>query len=92
MPGKLYEYRAAERPVLALAGEGMVERLVRELDLGVFARADDPVAIRSALESLYARFRQQALGVRLDPRVLRRYHRRELTRELAQIFDGLVGR
>jgi glycosyltransferase involved in cell wall biosynthesis len=92
VPGKLYEYLAAERPVLALAGEGMVERLVRELDLGVFARADDPVAIRSALESLYARFRQQALGVRLDPRVLRRYHRRELTRELAQIFDGLVGR
>ena len=90
VPGKLYEYLAAARPVLALGGEGMVQRMVRELDLGFFAQADDPVAIRSTLEELYALFRRDGLRTRLRPQVLRRYHRRELTRELAQIFDRLV--
>ena len=90
VPGKLYEYMAAERPVLALAGTGMVERLVRELDLGIFVPADDPAAIGAALELLHDRFQRGALAARVEPRVLRRYHRRELTRELARIFDGLV--
>ena len=77
-------------PLLALGGEGMVQRMVRELDLGFFAQADDPVAIRSTLEELYALFCRDGLRTRLRPQVLRRYHRRELTRELAQIFDRLV--
>jgi glycosyltransferase involved in cell wall biosynthesis len=76
--------------VLALAGTGMVERLVRELDLGIFVPADDPAAIGAALELLHDRFQRGALAARVEPRVLRRYHRRELTRELARIFDGLV--
>ena len=90
VPGKFYEYLAAERPVLALGGEGMVERMVRELGAGVFVRADDPVAIRRAIEEIYARFCQGVLETRCDARVLHRYHRRELTRELAGIFDCLV--
>ena len=90
VPSKLYEYMAAERPVLALAGPGMVEQLVRELNLGIFAPADDPAAIGAALESLHDRFQRGALKAVVEPRVLRRYHRRELTRELARIFDGLV--
>ena len=90
VPGKFYEYLAAERPVLALGGAGMVERMVRELAAGVFAQADDPHAIRKAIEEVYARFRRGQLVVRRDPQVLHRYHRRELTRELARIFDGLV--
>ena len=90
VPGKLYEYMAAERPVLALAGTGMVERLMRELNLGIFAPADDSAAIGAALVALYDRFQRGTLAAQVEPRVLRRYHRRELTRALAQIFDGLV--
>ena len=90
VPGKLYEYMAAERPVLALAGTGMVERLMRELNLGIFAPADDSAAIGAALVALYDRFQRGVLAAQVEPRVLRRYHRRELTRALAQIFDGLV--
>jgi glycosyltransferase involved in cell wall biosynthesis len=92
VPGKFYEYLAVQRPVLALGSEGMVERLVRELGVGLFVRADDPAAIRAALEELYARFSRGALGARVDPKILCRYHRRELTRELASIFDQLVER
>ena len=90
VPGKFYEYLAAERPVLALGGAGMVERMVRELAAGVFAQADDPLEIRKAIEEVYARFQRGQLVVRRDPRVLHRYHRRELTRELARVLDGVV--
>ena len=90
VPGKFYEYLAAERPVLALGSEGMVQRMVRELQAGVFARADDPVAIRKTIEELYDCFCRGELAVRRDPHFLQPYHRRELTRSLAQVFDHLV--
>jgi len=73
-----------------LGSEGMLQRMVRELQAGVFARADDPVAIRKIIEELYDCFCRGELAVRRDPHFLQPYHRRELTRSLAQIFDHLV--
>jgi glycosyltransferase involved in cell wall biosynthesis len=41
VPGKLYEYFAAGRPVLAVAGEGETATLVRESGVGIVAAPDD---------------------------------------------------
>ena len=91
VPGKFYEYLAVQRPILALCGAGMVERLVGELGVGFHAEVDDPRAIARRLEQVYDLFQQKKLEVRLEEAVLRRFHRRELTRELARCFDQVVG-
>ncbi len=90
VPGKFYEYLARRRPILALCGPGMVERMVRGLGAGLHADLDDPQAIRAGLMRLYDLFQRDQLEVGVDEAALRRFHRRELTRELARCFDRLV--
>ena len=49
---KLFEYLAAERPILALAGGTEAGRIAGELGVEPIVRADDPEAIATALAKL----------------------------------------
>jgi glycosyltransferase involved in cell wall biosynthesis len=89
-PGKLFEYLAARRPILALCGTGAVEHLVRQLRAGYCAPADDPQAISRALADLYERFRAGSLECQVAEEALRPFHRRHLARKLARCFDRLL--
>jgi glycosyltransferase involved in cell wall biosynthesis len=56
--GKIFEYLAAERPVLAAVPiEGAAARLVRETGAGVVVGPEDVEGIREALLGLHARWR-----------------------------------
>ena len=90
VPGKFYEYLAARRPILALTGHGMVERLMFQLRAGTCVAADDPNAIRAALVDLYERFGTGTLKSQVDETELQRFHRRALTRQLAACFDRVL--
>ncbi len=90
VPGKFYEYLACHRPILALAGNGMVERLMRQLRAGLCVPADDHLAIRAALVDLYTRYRKGALENQVDEDQLCNFHRRALTQRLAACFDFLL--
>ena len=50
--GKLYEYLAAERPILVLGDRTEAARIVRETGAGLVAPLDDPEAIADALVAL----------------------------------------
>jgi glycosyltransferase involved in cell wall biosynthesis len=50
--GKLFEYLAAGRPIVALAGENEAARIVSATRSGVVAAPDDPGAIEGALRAL----------------------------------------
>jgi glycosyltransferase involved in cell wall biosynthesis len=87
-PGKLFEYLATGKPVLALCGPGEVERMVTELGAGLCVAPDDIDAIDSALRDLWLQNEQGQL-----PQVtasLAPFHRRELTRQLAACFDEVL--
>ena len=93
--GKLFEYLAAERPVLCVTRpDNLAARLVEEWDAGVAAAPSDVPAVAAALHTLYARWEAGTLsppaGAR--ERVLDRYSRRELTRQLAGVLDDVTRR
>ena len=52
LPGKLYEYLAARRPVLVYGEGGESGRLVEDLDAGVIVPAGDASALAEAVERL----------------------------------------
>ena len=62
LSGKVFEYLAAERPILAaVPPEGAAADLIRETGAGVVAPADDVEALGAALTGLVERWRAGAL-------------------------------
>ena len=55
VPGKLFEYIGARRPILALVPEGEAAAIVRRLRRGEVAPLDSAGAIADAIERLYRR-------------------------------------
>ena len=91
LSGKVFEYIAAERPILAsVPPEGAAADLIRETGAGVVAPPDDPAAIREALEGLHARWQAGKLsGPTLDGESRRRIARETRVGELADLLRTL---
>jgi hypothetical protein len=61
--GKIFEYLAAERPILAaVPTDGVAAQLVRETGAGVVVAPEDEDGLREALVGLHARWRAGQLG------------------------------
>ena len=91
LSGKVFEYLAAERPILAsVPTDGAAAALIRETGAGIVAPPDDVPAIREALESLHVRWRAGTLdGTPLDPETRRRLARETRVEELADLLGSL---
>ena len=91
LSGKVFEYLAAERPILAaVPPDGAAAELIRETNQGVVASPDDPAAIRAALEGLHARWQAGELdGTLLDAATRRRLSREARVEELAELLRTL---
>ena len=90
VPGKLFEYLATGKSLLALCGPGEVQQMVTQLHAGLCVAPDDIDALDSVLRDLWLQHQEGTL-----PRVtgsLQAYHRRELTRQLASCFDEVLDR
>ena len=62
LSGKVFEYLAAERPVLAVVPtDGAAAELVLDTGAGIVAGPDDVAGIRDALRELHARWREGRL-------------------------------
>jgi glycosyltransferase involved in cell wall biosynthesis len=88
LSGKVFEYLAAERPVLAVVPpDGAAAELIRETGAGVVVAPDDVPGIRAALTTLHARWRAGALeGTPLAPATRTRLDRRTRVEELAALL------
>jgi glycosyltransferase involved in cell wall biosynthesis len=84
---KLFEYIRAGAPILALAADNAAAAIVQADDLGITVPPNDPAAIAAALPALMQRPRNDAAGPDFE-RLRSRYERRQLTAQLAQIFDS----
>jgi glycosyltransferase involved in cell wall biosynthesis len=91
LSGKVFEYIAAERPILAVVPpDGAAAQLVRDANVGVVAAPEDVDAIRDALADLHARWRAGKLdGTPLSQAWRDRLSRGSRVEELAELLRGL---
>jgi glycosyltransferase involved in cell wall biosynthesis len=92
LSGKVFEYLAAERPILAaVPPEGAAAELIRETGAGVVAAPDDMPALTAALTDLHARWAAGTLdGTPLSSEDRERLGRGARVEELAEVLRGLA--
>jgi len=92
LSGKVFEYLAAERPVLALVPpDGAAAKLVLDAGAGVVAPPEDVDAIRTALVDLHERWQSGALdGNPLSAEWRERLSRTSRVEELADLLRSLA--
>jgi len=89
VPGKVFEYIGAQRPIIALAPEGAVAELMRETRSGFVAANQDIPAIKAAFVECYQNFLYDRSQGQQDAEAVKQYDRREITRQLATLLDSL---
>jgi hypothetical protein len=92
LTGKLFEYIAAQRPILALVMPGRLSQFVEVEGLGIAIPADDCQAIKSALLKLHEKHKAGRLVLVPNADLLARFDRRHLTSRLATILEDVVQR
>jgi glycosyltransferase involved in cell wall biosynthesis len=92
LSGKVFEYLAAERPILALVPpDGAAAELLRETGVGIVVAPDDVEGMTAALRDLHERWRAGALEDPPLPEEWRdKVSRRRRVEELAQLLDRLA--
>jgi glycosyltransferase involved in cell wall biosynthesis len=92
LSGKVFEYLAAERPVLAVVPpDGAAAELVRDTGAGLVAGPDDVPGIRDALLELHSRWRDGGLnGTPLTPEWRDKLSRASRVEELAELLESLT--
>lgn len=86
--GKIYEYLAARRPILALApAHSGAAILVKKMKLGEVAPPNNTQKIKDKILTLYQKWLANKLAM---PSIdIEKYNRKNLTKKLANIFDKL---
>ena len=88
VPGKLYEYLAAKRPILALIPEGVAANLIKSTKTGIVVLPKDINSIKQAILKLFQEWKRGSLGtIRSD---ITKYDRKALTEKLAKIFSTFL--
>ena len=91
IPGKLFEYLAARRPILCLGPtDSDVAGILAETGAGTTAAYADEVAIRSALERLYRQFREKQLANAVNSSI-DNYSIDTLTGKVAAYLEKITG-
>ena len=86
LPGKLFEYLAARRPILGIGQEdGAMARVLADTGAGVTAGWDNLAAMRDFIDQAWEQ--HKAGGVPAVSGDIARFSRRNLTRELAALLE-----
>ena len=85
-PAKIFELMHLRRPLLALAPEGALSRLIKRHNLGTVVSPRDPPAIAEALERSVRAFERGELPSHAEPRDIEPFHRRAIAGQFADVL------
>ena len=90
LPGKMFEYLAIRKPILALSPPGgEVDRLLRETRAGWCVPHDDPAAIARMLTQAWERLRAQPpASFEPDTEAIQQYERFRLAGRMAHVLSS----
>lgn len=89
--GKIFEYLAAGKPILALTPKGEAERLIIEHARGVVVPPENVEIIANQILRAYTLWKRRDLRLTVTRwEGIEDYERRQLTRDLAGVFQTLV--
>jgi len=91
IPGKLYEYIGARRPVLAVVPDGEAGDIVRSLNRGETAGVAEPGEIAETIEKLYNLYRREELDDRYSLEELPRFSRKSEAEQLNVLIRESIG-
>ena len=91
VPGKVYEYMASGRPILAAVPDGDARDYLAAAGTAHLVAPTDVDALSRVLATVFARWREgNTPGAGWRPEAVLPFERRELTRQLAEVLDGMV--
>lgn len=85
IPGKLFEYVAARRPIFALCNPGATQQIIERAGLGTVVAAEDVAACIEKLKTLLSQPVPHKLAP--DETYLAQFDRRNITARLARLLD-----
>jgi hypothetical protein len=90
-PGKVFEYLAAQRPILATGGFGndVIENLLEETKTSLYCKTGED--IKKVLSELYSEYKLTGkVSYNGDIAKINKYSYREMARKFAEILDSLT--
>ncbi|HWF44575.1 MAG TPA: hypothetical protein VG537_08030 [Candidatus Kapabacteria bacterium] len=91
VPGKVYEYMGAMRPLIAIAPpNGAIGELLRETQAGEAIQQSDIAGQARLIQRIYDDWTHHTSSFAMQPEIISQYERREATRKLAGLFDQLA--
>jgi glycosyltransferase involved in cell wall biosynthesis len=88
VPGKLFEYLAARKPILACLPQGDARDIIEESGNGAVADPTDAADIMRALDRLFQQYRDRQTPLSL-PASLQRFSRSRLAAQLASFLNDV---
>jgi len=88
IPGKLFEYMAAERPILAIGPkESDVEKIIKDTNAGKYFNYDNLEEVKQYILDCYSKYQQNQLKVHGIG--LQYFSRKKLTEKLAGVIKNI---
>lgn len=87
--GKIFEYLVAKRPILAIGPkDGDLAEILEETESGKIVDFEDVENLKIVLKEFYHDYLKKELNV--SSKGIHKYHRKELTKELAELIKNTV--
>lgn len=90
LTGKIFEYLASQRPILALIPEGRAADIIRQSQSGIMANPEQVESITTAIETLFSAWQHGQLEQRFPCHTPTEFSREEQSRRLDAILEKLT--
>jgi len=90
VPGKVYEYLGAMRPIITIAPPGAVSELIEETGAGMVSSSSNITGVKEIFLKYYLEYLSDNIFKFGNMERFSKYERRNVTKRLAEIFESVV--